>query len=158
MTNLRNGVALVLRKRPQLFDLLGRQRVRPAKQPAAFASCRKACVSPLLDEIPLKLSKGAENVEDELASACPGVQLLLQGLEVHTPTLKLADRLNEVSQRPAQPVETPHNEGVPGSQVGHGLCKPWAVGEGTGRGVGEDVLTACVCERVPLEIEGVVKG
>src|SRR4051812_33130662 len=69
LTNLTDSVALVCSKRPQLHNLLGRQRVRPAKQPATLAGCRKPSVGSLPDEVTLHLRDGSEDMKDQLASA-----------------------------------------------------------------------------------------
>jgi hypothetical protein len=97
-------------------------------------------------------------MEDELPTACGGVQLLLQGLEVDALSLEMPDRLNEVLQGTAEPVQAPHNEGISLTEVSERLCKAWATRTGTRGPVGENPLTAGSSERVLLEREGLVKG
>src|SRR3954468_4927326 len=69
LADLADSVAVILGKAAQLFDLLRRQHLGPAKQPAARSSSLEACVGPLPDQIPLKLRQCSEDVEDQFATA-----------------------------------------------------------------------------------------
>src|SRR4051794_15181833 len=93
LTDLRNGVALILSECPELLDLLRRQRLGSAKQSAACSSCLESCIGALANEIPLELGERAEDVEDQLATAGRGVDLLLQGPKANAPVLELPDGL-----------------------------------------------------------------
>jgi hypothetical protein len=56
----------------------------------------------LRDEVSLKLGQRPEHVENELATAGGGVDLLLQR----------SDGVNEMTQAPAEPVQPPDDERV----------------------------------------------
>src|SRR4051812_49194488 len=77
LADLPNGVSASHRKALQLLDLLRTQHLRSAKQPPTCPGSLQACVGPLPDEVTLKLSQRAKDVEDELPAAGRGVDLFL---------------------------------------------------------------------------------
>src|SRR4051794_41377724 len=85
LTDLPNGVPLILSKALQLLDLLGCEHFGSAKQSAARPGSSKAGVGALPDEIPLELGQCPEDMEDELAAAGGGVQLFLERAETDAP-------------------------------------------------------------------------
>src|SRR5262245_33401477 len=82
LADLFNYILLVGGQRAELLDLLRPQGSPPALS-APGSCCRQTGQRPLADEVPLELRQGTEYVEDELATARPGVQLLLEASELH---------------------------------------------------------------------------
>src|SRR3954447_7369734 len=89
LADFTDGSALVFGEHPQLVNLAGTQGLGSAEQPATCSSGGQAGVGPLPDEVPLKLSEGAKDMEDELPAAGRGVDLLLQRPEADAPLLQL---------------------------------------------------------------------
>jgi hypothetical protein len=120
---------------------------RPAASPALTASCAhqlrnpgsssscQACVGPLPDEIPLKLCERSKDMEDELAATGRGVDLLLQGAEANALADKSGDRLDQVWQGAAQPVQPPDDQGVSATQMRECLGEPGTSSDGAGHRV-----------------------
>ena len=86
-------------------------------RPAAADPCGGAAHGcPLRDKLLLKLGQRGETVEAQAAGA-GGVDPLVQGGERHPAPGQRVDGLHRVPQRPAQPVQPPHHQRVPGPQV-----------------------------------------
>ena len=58
----------------------------------------------LLDDVPLEFGKCAENVEDQLTAGGGGVDLFGEGFEADPFGMQSADCLDEMPQRPGEPV------------------------------------------------------
>jgi hypothetical protein len=97
-------------------------------------------------------------VKHELAATGRGVDLLLEGAEANPALLQLPDGLDQMGERPPQPVQPPDNQGVAKAKVGEGLRETGAFRHGTRHGVRVDVLTAGSRQSVLLEVDGLVKG
>jgi hypothetical protein len=52
-------------------------------------------------------------VENELPTACCGVNLFGEAFETDAPAVKLGDAFYEVFERSSKPVKPPDNEGIP---------------------------------------------
>src|SRR3954470_5814421 len=120
-TDVCDDVALVLRKGLQLRELLRRQHLGSAEQPAPGTRRLQTSMGSLPYEVPLELSQRPEDVKDELAATGRGVDVLLKGAKAHTPLLQLPDGLDEMRQGAAEPVESPHHERVARAKVGRAL-------------------------------------
>src|SRR5215211_8491995 len=73
----------------------------------------ESCHRPLTDDLTLEFRQGPEDVEDETAAGRGRVQTLLQAAEAHAPALQLPHQIDELPQRPTQPVEPRHHQDVP---------------------------------------------
>jgi hypothetical protein len=80
-------------------------------------------LSSLFDNFPLKFSKSAKDMKDQFSSAGCGIDVLGQALKAYPPFVKGSDGVDEVSQRPAQPIQPPDNEGVALSEVAESLSE-----------------------------------
>ena len=125
---------------------------------ASGSSCDEPSLGPLADHVALELGQGAEDVEDQLAAAGGGVDLLGQALEADPPLLQPSDRLDQVWERSPETIELPDDEGVPRADVAERLLETWPIGLGAAGGVGEDPLAAGLFQRILLEREGLIMG
>jgi len=73
---------------------------------AAGAGGGDAVTRPLDDQPPLEVRDRAEDVEDELARGRRGVEPLLERAELELLLLEPVDRLEQLLERPPEPVET----------------------------------------------------
>src|SRR5512142_710882 len=119
-----DGVGLVLVERLGDLRLARVKRSRPSAQPASCPCCEQSSPGALPDQVAFELSERAEDVEDQLAAAGGGIDLLLQRLEADPPLLKQGDGVDEVAQRAAQPVQPPDDEGVARAHVRQGFLSP----------------------------------
>src|SRR4051812_11859092 len=117
LTDLSDGVSVILSQRLQLLDLLGGQCLGSAEQPAPCSSGSQAGVGALPDEIPFELGEGSEDMKDEFPAACSGVDLFLQRPEANAALLQVPDGVDEVHQGPAESVQAPDDQGVACSEV-----------------------------------------
>src|SRR3954467_7380193 len=114
-------------------------------------------MGPLPDQIPLKLSQGAKDVKDQLATAGGGVDLLLQGPEANAALLQVPDGVDQMRQGAAEAVQAPDDQDVICTEVGERLGEPGAFRHGAGYGVGVELCTPRSTERVLLERKGLIK-
>jgi hypothetical protein len=84
----------------------------PTTSFAPSSGCCEASLCTLPDQVSLKLSQRAEEVEDKLPAAGGGVDLLLEAAEVDTALLQDGYRVDEVAKGAAKSVQSPHNERV----------------------------------------------
>src|SRR4051812_2401630 len=115
-------------------------------------------MGPLPDEVPLELGQCAEDVKNQLAAAGRGIDLLLQGAEANPALLQLFDRVDEVGEGAAEPVQPPDDERVTRSEVRERLGQTRPVGDRARDSIGVDVFAASNSECVLLERESLVKG
>src|SRR2546422_1078536 len=105
-----------------------------ATTPATGPSGDQPGLRPFADDIPFEFGQGGEDVEDQLAAAGGGVDLLGQAFEADPPPLQPGDGLYKVWQRSPETIELPHDEGITRSDVVERLLKTCPVGLGaTGR-------------------------
>src|SRR2546429_621118 len=79
---------------------------------ASDSRCSKPSVGALVDHVALKLCQGSEDVEDELAAAGGGIDLLGDAFEADPTILELANRLDQMGERSAKAIEFPDDKGV----------------------------------------------
>src|SRR4051794_37129692 len=96
-------------------------------------------------------------MEDELPATGGGVDLLLYRAEANAPVDESGDRLDQVWQRAAETVQSPHHQGVACSKMGERLGETRPVRDGAGCRVGVELLTTGDSERVLLQGEGLIK-
>jgi len=106
----------------------------------------------------LELRQGGEDVEDELPAGAGGVDVFLQALESDAVFVKHVDRSYQLFQGPAEPVESPDNQGVAVPHEIEGLGEPGPEGLGAAGLVGEDLLAAGLGEGVVLQGQVLVLG
>src|SRR5439155_14757292 len=121
-------------------------RWRHAGRSAAFTSSgsrrSQSCQSALANEVALKLGQGAEDVEDQLAARCRGIDVLLQATEANVATLELGYGVDQMPQRASQPIQFPDHECVAWPQLVEDLGKCGPLIERTAGRVDEDAITA----------------
>ncbi len=137
-----NG-SLVIELPSQLqLSLITQGRFRASAFAAPGAGSGEACICPLLDDVPLKLSKSPKDMENEFPAAGGGIDLLGQALKANVSAMQLGDPLNEVFERAAKPVQTPDDKRIPFPDVGKRLGKTLALGLCPADRVGEDFEAA----------------
>jgi hypothetical protein len=102
--------------------------------------------------------QGGEHVKDELAPGGGGVDRLLQASEPDPAISQTSDRVDQMPQRPAEPIQLPHDEGVARTQLVEELLEGGPVGAGAAGGLGEHPVAAGVLEGVDLELWLLVGG
>ena len=92
------------------------------------SGCRQTGFSSFLDQPPLELSQGGENVQDQLAGSRRRVDHPIGNrAESDPPFLQILDHVHEMTHRPPQSVETPDDERVSGSQCFVTGGQPWPI-------------------------------
>src|SRR5215203_1331742 len=64
---------------------------------------------PLTDDLTLEFRQSPEDVKDETAADRGRVQTLLQAAEAHAPAFQLPNQVDELPQRPTQPIKLRHH-------------------------------------------------
>lgn len=85
--------------------------------PASRASCVETGPCPLADDRALELSQGAEDVEHQLTARGGGVDRLGQGSEANPLPFHRLNGLDQLLDRPREPVELPDHKRVAGAHV-----------------------------------------
>jgi hypothetical protein len=67
------------------------------------------------DQVAFELGQGGKDVEDELAAGGTGVDRFLKAAEPDAAVGQAGDGVDEVPERPAQPVELPDDQSVAGA-------------------------------------------
>jgi hypothetical protein len=97
---------------------------------------------PLDDQFADELGERGEDVEDESAPWGGGVLGFVQALEADPLPTQRGDDSDQVGQRPGQPVQARHDQGVAGPQVVQAGRQLGPVGVLAGQFVGEDAEAA----------------
>src|SRR5688500_10139439 len=124
------------------LSLITQGRFRSSSFAAPGSGSSEACICPLLDDVPLKLSKSPKDMENEFPAAGGGIDLLGQALKADLMTMQLGDPLDEVFERAAKPVKPPDDKRIPLPDVGKRLGKTLALGLCPAYCVGEDFEAA----------------
>jgi hypothetical protein len=117
-----------------------------AAELAARSSCSQACDGALPNQVSLKLSQGAKDVEDQLAARGRGVDLLSGALKADAPLIEGGDQVNEMAKGTAESIEAPDHQGVTRSELLKDPGQGGSVCTGAGDGVLKDALTAGTVE------------
>jgi hypothetical protein len=91
----------------------------------------------------------------------PGVVVLIVSCRLRIPDAALGkpgDRVDQVAQRPAQPVQLLHRQGVARAELVEELLEGRAVGAGAAGSLGEYPVAAGALEGVDLEVWLLVGG
>jgi hypothetical protein len=56
-------------------------------------------------------------MEDQLSPACGCIDVLLEAAKAYALLFKACDGVDQVSERAPQPIQAPHHQGIPGSEV-----------------------------------------
>jgi len=87
---------------------------RPPPRPRARAAARPGHGA-LADELALELSQAGEHVEDQPPAGRAGVDLLGEADQGDAALFEVVYDVDQVPQRPSEPVQPPHHQAVPGS-------------------------------------------
>ena len=90
-------------------------------------------------------------------AAC-GIDRLLEAPKADPALSQAGDGVDQVPQRPAQPVKLPHHEGVAGPELVQELLEDRTVAAGAAGGLGEHPVAAGRVEGVDLELGLLVGG
>ena len=115
---------------------------RPATVAAAGPGGGQPGAGAFADEVTFELGQGREDVEDELAAGGGGVDRLLEAAEPDAAVGQAGDGVDQVAQRPAEPVEFPDDQGVAGAQLVQDLLEGGPVGAGAAGGLGKHPIAA----------------
>jgi hypothetical protein len=88
IADIRHGKGFISGHVPEHLHLFSRECLRPAAFSSSAPCSGKSCLCPLADNLPLKFSQSAKDMEDELSSGCCGVDVLLQRFKVNSPLIK----------------------------------------------------------------------
>ena len=97
-------------------------------------------------------------MELQLARCAAGVDLLTQALKSDAIALQVADDLHQVRQRPAQPIQPPHHQGVAGAQSFAAVLQLDATGRLARGRLFIDRSTAGAGEGITLQVQILVIG
>jgi len=139
-------------------DLLGSHGRRPPQADAAGAGGVQALAGALDDQLADELRQRSEDVEDQPATGSGAVQGLVQAFEPDTAPAQRADEADQVGQRPGQPVQARHDQGVTGPQVVQAGRQLGPVGVLAGQPVREDAQAACLGQGVLLAVQQLAGG
>ena len=117
---------------------------------APGGSGREPGPGPFADQVALELPERAEQVEDEAAARCGGVDRLGQRAEADALPLKSGDGLDQVRQRATEPVELPHRQHIALADVAQRPREARPVGPDSGGAVLEQLGASCRLERIAL--------
>lgn len=131
---------------------------RPATGPSSSPRRRQSGPCPLADQLALELGESTEDMEDEFSAAGRGVNLLGQAPEADPPLRERVHQLDQVRERPSEPVKSPDDEHVAGPQEVDRLGKLGAIGLDTADRVLIKALAAGRVKRVALECKVLVIG
>ena len=107
---------LVTHRGHRQADLRRGHLVRSASLVPAGAGRGKSCLGAFGDEFAFELGQGGEDPEDELARGRGGVygrSLAGEDLEPDAALGEVVDGVHQVAQVPSQPIQLPHQQGVP---------------------------------------------
>jgi hypothetical protein len=134
------------------LQLVGGHHRRPATVAPAGPGRGQPGASAFADKVAFELGQGGEHVEDELAARGGGIDRLLEAPKADPALSQAGDGVDQVPQRPAQPVKLPHHEGVAGPELVQELLEDRTVAAGAAGGLGEHPVAAGRVEGVDLEL------
>ena len=115
--------------RPRFAQLVGGDDRAAPPLATALARGAQARLSALADQIALELRQGAEDIEHQHTSRRGGVDVFGERTEPDASRRQLADLLDQVAHRAAEPIELPHNQRVAGAQIGQRFAKTGGIAE-----------------------------
>jgi hypothetical protein len=96
-----------------LLDVLVGQSPRASADPASLPRGEKPRNGPLPQQVALELGHQSEYAEDKLARWRGRVEeAFRERSQLHPPIVQEIDGLNQLQERAAQPVQSPHNDDV----------------------------------------------
>lgn len=128
LADVRHGVLFAVVELEEQLLLSRAELLPPAPVSATGPGGLKASHRAFSNQVPLKLSKRSEDLEDQPAPRGRGVNRLLQAPEPNSSILESLDCLDQVLERPSQAIQSPDNERVTRPQVHESQIKPWAIG------------------------------
>ncbi len=130
---------------------------RPPTRPRARAAATPARERSMI----ISLSNWASAEKTWKTRRPPGVVVSIPSWRERKPIprlLQLPHQVDQVPHRPAQPVQSPHDESVPAPQVIDSLRELWPLFQGARRRVGPPPLAARSLQRVQLQVELLLSG
>jgi hypothetical protein len=113
---------------------------------------------PLAENVPLELRDGAQDGVEHLAGRGRCVDVLRERAQRNAPIAQHLGHLEQMPQRPPQPVELPDDEGIAGAQLSEGAIELRPRSERPALFVLEDPLAAGGLEGVELQAGGLDVG
>ena len=95
-------------------------------------------------------------MENEFASRGGGIDVLGQATEPDPLSFKRVDRVDQMTQRPAKPIDPPDNNSVTGANLIKQTVKFGPSIKSTRGGIGEDLQTARTGESVRLKLRALI--
>src|SRR5918996_5033052 len=102
--NLRDWVTGIVIERLGNTALPRSEGFWPTAYSPSLSGCHKASICSFPDQISLKLSESTKDMENELAPAGCGINVLCQAFKPNPPLLKLSHGSNQMRKRSAQAV------------------------------------------------------
>jgi hypothetical protein len=138
--------------------LLFIQLLSPASLPAPRPGRLQPGLRPLADQVPLEFRQRTEDVKHQLTARRRRVDGLGDAVETDALPFQLGQQLDQVPQRPTQPVEPPHHQHVAlPQQLPHPL-QAGALHLAAAGGVLDDLAAARRLEGVALQVEILLIG
>lgn len=138
-------------KLPRSLQLVGSDnRLASAFAPACGGSGQPG-LGALADQVALELAQRTEHMEDEPSARRGGVDVFSQRAEADAPCFQLADRLNQVRQGAAKPIQPPDDQHIAIAQISQRIGQAGPVCLGPGCRVLENPFAACIAQRIRLQ-------
>lgn len=103
---------------PRLNELLRRKGWSPTDQASPGPRGGHSCLGPLANDGAFELGHSAHDVKSQPSAGGRGVDSFAKRSEFDTSRAEVVDDADEVDQRSAQPIETPHHKHVSFADTG----------------------------------------
>src|SRR4051812_43565395 len=97
-------------------------------------------------------------MKNKLPAACCCINVFGETFEADALRVEFANRLDEMLEGSAKPIQPPDRDRIPCTDVGNRLLEPFTLRLRPACGVSEDFGAAGFLERVQLEIQGLICG
>ncbi len=128
-------------------------RLGRAAEPAAGAGGGQARAGALLDDLLLEFGQGAEDVELKTPGRGRGVDLFGQRAKADLAVVQVLDRVDQVFEAAAKPIQAPDHERVAGGEELKAGVELGAMAQGPRADIAKHAPAAGLLERVELQRE-----